>query len=113
MDLSGEDLVECDDAAILGYARCAHKTKLLKLRHLLDQTRRAMGVTEPPTRHSVGLAEAVNHQDVVVPVCRSGKGMIAAKRPINLVTDQEDVAPTAEFGQGTHFIGRADDAGRI
>ena len=39
--------------------------------------------------------------------------MIVAKGPVDLVADQEDVAPAAELGQGTHFIGRADDAGRI
>ena len=113
LDLSGQVLVEGDDAGVLGHARGTDKAELLELGHLLNQRRRTVGVAQSPAGHAVGLAEAVDHQDIVVPGRRRGERLIVAERPVNLVADQEHVPLLAELGQGAHLLGRGDDAGRV
>ena len=59
--------VEGRDAGVLDDARGADEAELLELGHLLDEPRRPVGEAQPPAGHAVGLAEAVDHQHVLVP----------------------------------------------
>ena len=53
LDLGSQVHVNGLDAAVLRHRRRTDEAELLKLGHLLDQTARAMGKTQPPAGHAV------------------------------------------------------------
>src|SRR5262249_43634903 len=79
----------------------------------LDQAARPVAIAEPPTRHGVRLAEAVQHKDIVVELRRAAERLIVTEDAIDLIAD-EQYAPVG--GQTCQLLQRpafVDHAGRV
>src|SRR5229473_4879752 len=81
-----------DNAGVLDYAGSADKSKLLKLSHFLNDGAGSVGITQPPASHAIGLAEAVEDQDILVELGRAAKVAVVAIGAVNLVAQEQDAA---------------------
>ena len=86
---------------------------LLQHRDLVDDRRRAVHEAQPPAGHAVRLAEAVDHDRLVVPPRRARERRVVAELAVDFVADQRDVALRRQLRQRPHFGFARHRAGRI
>ena len=72
-----------------------------------------MDVTKPPAGHAVGLAEAIEDDHVLVELGGAVVGRVIAKRPVDFITQQKNVAFPSQHGQIPERVARVDHAGRV
>src|SRR5208282_6278122 len=113
LDVRGQVFVKRRPAGVLRDAGRADEAELLKLGHLLDDPRGAVGEPQTPAGHAVGLAEAIDHQDVLVPGRRRRERSVVTEGPVNLVADQEDVALLAKLGERPHLVVACNSSRRV
>src|SRR5205814_805074 len=112
-DMGRKIIVPGDQAGVLHYAGGANVGELLKLGHFFNNGSRTVGVGEPPAGHAVGLAEAVEDQDIVIELGGAAKTTVIAVGAVNLVAQEQDAALLGQKSQVAKLLAGIKHAGRI
>src|SRR5262249_23136122 len=71
------------NARMLDHTWSAYKAELLELGHFLDDTMRAVCISQAPAGHAVGLAESIENQDLFIELRRAVKRLVITKDAVD------------------------------